>query len=180
MKTLKKVLSIIALISVSIFTLHALSLSLWRKEALDLRICSLSLVDCPNQPDYMKQEDSSKQVSFESLATPEKRERLVVASCYTHTGNKTYSGKTPRAGMIAIRFNSPIVSDLEMGDKVWLEGHGLAGVFTIEDRMPDKWVGRDIDVFVPWSEDQCREWGVNQLRMRILCSATIRIPGNDN
>lgn len=86
-----------------------------------------------------------------------------VCSCYTHTGNYTFSGTWPKSMQtLAIRFQSPLVKKLglKMGDKVWIQE--FENTFIVEDRLPDKWIGRDFDIFMD-DHDICVKWGIKIL-----------------
>lgn len=167
MKRYQKLFGIISLIAVLTFGSYAIYLAV-RGTETDPAICSLSAVDCPGEQDASGNQKTSEKSILELTEALDSRERLVVATCYTETGNKTYSGKWPEAGMIAVRFASPRVGDLKMGQRVWLEGAGLEGVYVVEDRLPDYHAGRDIDVYFEGSEEECLSWGKNNLRMEIL------------
>ncbi len=83
----------------------------------------------------------------------------VRASAYTHTGNRTASGKWPKVGMIAV---DPRV--IPLGTRVYVEGYGYA---TAED-TGDRYIkGNAIDLFMD-TYDECVQWGLQRVKIYIL------------
>ncbi len=81
------------------------------------------------------------------------------ATAYTHTGNKTYTGTTPRAGYtVAV---DPKV--IPLGTKLYVDGYGYAKAEDIGSAI----TGRKIDLFFN-SEKECTDWGVRTVRVYIL------------
>lgn len=81
------------------------------------------------------------------------------ATAYTHTGNKTYSGTTPRAGYtVAV---DPSV--IPLGTRLYVDGYGYAKAEDVGSAI----TGRKIDLFFN-SEKECTDWGVRTVRVYIL------------
>jgi len=81
------------------------------------------------------------------------------ATAYTHTGNKTYSGTTPRAGYtVAV---DPKV--IPLGTRLYVDGYGYAKAEDIGSAI----TGKKIDLFFN-SEKECTDWGVRTVRVYIL------------
>ena len=86
----------------------------------------------------------------------------VVATAYTHTGNRTYTGTVARVGVIAVdpRY-------IELGKEVYVIGnYGDYGVCTAEDIGGGIKRAR-IDVFLD-TEEECVEFGRRNMRCYVL------------
>ena len=80
--------------------------------------------------------------------------RLHRITCYTATGNKTASGKTPRGGMVATSDRT-----IPFGTKIEIEGIE----YVVEDRTNKRFQYFEtptIDIFWEGSRESCLEFGV--------------------
>ncbi|QGG48683.1 3D domain-containing protein [Heliorestis convoluta] len=82
----------------------------------------------------------------------------VEATAYTHTGNRTFSGKWPKVGLIAV---DPRV--IPMGTKLYVEGYGIAEAADTGGAIK----GAMIDVFFD-TREECILWGRRQVTIHIL------------
>ncbi|KAB2953017.1 hypothetical protein F9B85_07065 [Heliorestis acidaminivorans] len=82
----------------------------------------------------------------------------VESTAYTHTGNRTASGKWPRVGLVAV---DPRV--IPLGTKLYIEGYGLAEAADTGGAIK----GNIIDVFFD-TREECIQWGRRQVVIHIL------------
>ena len=83
-----------------------------------------------------------------------RRVTLDRVTAYTHTGNRTATGKWPKVGMCAVD-----TSMFPYGTKLFIPGYGYA---VAEDTGGFvEWGGSQIDLFMN-SESECRRWGVKR------------------
>lgn len=82
----------------------------------------------------------------------------VMATAYTHTGNRTFTGKYPQVGTIAV---DPRV--IPLGSRLWVEGYG----YGVAQDTGSSIKGKRVDLFME-SGLECRLWGRRQVRVYIL------------
>lgn len=82
----------------------------------------------------------------------------VIATAYTHTGNRTATGIWPYRGIVAV---DPRV--IPLGTKLYVEGYGYA----VAQDTGGLIKGNRIDVFLD-SKDEAIQWGRRQVTVRIL------------
>jgi len=102
----------------------------------------------------------------ENLNQSHDNQYMANCTCYTHTGNFTYSGTWPKPNQtLAIRFTSKLIKGLglKMGDKVYIEE---MGTYTVEDRIPD-YQQADFDIFFS-DHNECVKWGRQNLLVEKL------------
>ena len=82
------------------------------------------------------------------------RSLTVVATAYTHTGNRTYSGTVPKVGTVAV---DPRV--IPLGSQLYVEGYGLGRALDVGRAIK----GHRLDVFRE-TEQQAQRWGRKTVR----------------
>ncbi len=82
----------------------------------------------------------------------------VTSTAYTHTGNRTATGTSPRVGTVAV---DPSV--IPLGTKLYVEGYGYARAEDTGGAIK----GNKIDVFFD-SASTCRKWGVKRVKIYVL------------
>ncbi len=87
-----------------------------------------------------------------------KEELEVVATAYTHTGNKTFTGVWPKVGTVAV---DPRV--IPLGSRLYVEGYG----FGVAQDTGGFIKGNRIDVFLE-TEAETRRWGRKPVKVYIL------------
>ena len=110
---------------------------------------------------------SVKQVEAINKRINQDQQYLANTTCYTWTGYTMYNGIYPEWGDVAIRFNSPLIAEmeLEIGDRIWIEE--FEQEFRVSDRIPD-YQSADVDVYMETSKAECRQWGRHQLKIEKL------------
>jgi len=86
------------------------------------------------------------------------RSLTVVATAYTHTGNRTYSGTVPKVGTVAV---DPRV--IPLGSQLYVEGYGLGRALDVGSAIK----GNRIDVFLE-TEQQAQKWGRKTVKVYVL------------
>lgn len=86
------------------------------------------------------------------------KEVEVVATAYTHTGNRTATGVMPTRGIIAVD-----TSVFPFGTKLYIEDYGLAVASDTGGAIK----GNKIDLFME-SGSEARQWGVRNVKAYIL------------
>lgn len=99
----------------------------------------------------------NKNVVSRSLVNPQ-RILTVLATAYTHTGNRTYTGVYPRVGTIAV---DPKV--IPLGSRLWVEGYG----YGIAQDTGGLIKGNKIDLFMD-SKAECFRWGRKKVKVYVL------------
>lgn len=89
-----------------------------------------------------------------------KRKLVVEATAYTHTGNKTATGATPRVGLVAV---DPKV--IPLGTRLFIEGYGYAVAADTGGVIK----GNKIDVFLN-TRSEALQWGRRNVKIYILAS----------
>lgn len=92
-----------------------------------------------------------------SLTGP-KREIVMTATAYTHTGNCTFTGVYPHIGTIAV---DPGV--IPLGTRLWVEGYG----YGIAQDTGGVIKGNIIDLFMD-TKSECLRWGRRRVKVYIL------------
>ncbi|MCR6545228.1 3D domain-containing protein [Dehalobacterium formicoaceticum] len=82
----------------------------------------------------------------------------VSASAYTHTGNRTKTGTSPKVGTIAV---DPSV--IPLGSKLYVEGYGYGRAEDVGGAIK----GNRVDLFMP-TEQQCLNWGRKSVQVYVL------------
>ena len=82
----------------------------------------------------------------------------VVATAYTHTGNRTSTGVMPYVGVVAV---DPSV--IPMGSNLYIEGYGYGKALDVGSAIK----GNRIDVFLN-SEGQAVQWGRRTVKIYVL------------
>lgn len=82
----------------------------------------------------------------------------VVATAYSPTGNRTYSGTVPRRGTVAV---DPKV--IPLGSKLYIDGYGYGKALDVGSAIK----GNRIDVFME-TEREARKWGSRKVKVYIL------------
>lgn len=95
--------------------------------------------------------------SSRSLVNPRK-EMLLEATAYTHTGNVTFTGVYPQIGTIAV---DPKV--IPLGTRLWVEGYG----YGIAQDTGGLIKGSIIDLFMN-TKEECLSWGRRKVKVYIL------------
>jgi len=108
-----------------------------------------------------------KQVEALNKRVNQDQQYLANTTCYTWTGYTMFNGIYPEWGDVAIRFNSPLIAemDLSVGDKIWIEE--FEQEFRVSDRIPD-YQSADVDIY--WGNDKadCRQFGRKSLLIEKL------------
>jgi len=87
-----------------------------------------------------------------------RRELILEATGYTHTGNPTFTGIYPRRGIVAV---DPRV--IPLGTLMWVEGYGYARAADTGGLIK----GNIIDVFFD-TEEEALEWGRRKVRVLLV------------
>lgn len=95
--------------------------------------------------------------SSRSLSGP-KKEMILTATAYTHTGNRTFTGVYPRIGTIAV---DPRV--IPLGTRLWVEGYG----YGIAQDTGGVIKGNIIDLFMD-TKSECLKWGRRKVKVYVL------------
>jgi uncharacterized protein YabE (DUF348 family) len=82
----------------------------------------------------------------------------LAATAYTHTGSKTYTGKTPQKGTAEV---DPDI--INLGNELYIKGYG----FAIADDIGSTIKGARIDLFME-TEEQALSWGCREVKAFIL------------
>lgn len=84
--------------------------------------------------------------------------RIMEATAYTHTGNRTFTGVYPQVGMVAV---DPKV--IPLGQRLYIEGYGFAVARDTGGAIK----GDRIDVFLETRQEALR-WGRRQVKVYVL------------
>ena len=87
-----------------------------------------------------------------------KEARLMQASAYTYTGNRTATGKEPAVGLVAV---DPKV--IPLGTRLYIEGYGYAQAADTGGSIK----GDKVDLFME-DRQQCLNWGRRTVKVYIL------------
>ena len=112
---------------------------------------------------WVELEAQPRIVAYGSRAYPEVAARegetlTVIATAYTHTGNRTATGIWPYRGIVAV---DPRV--IPLGTRLYVEGYGYA----VAQDTGGLIKGNRIDVFLD-SEEEAIQWGRREVTVRIL------------
>lgn len=112
---------------------------------------------------WVEIQPSPKIVAYSSRAYPEVTARagdtlMVIATAYTHTGNRTATGIWPYRGVVAV---DPRV--IPLGTRLYVEGYGYA----VAQDTGGLIKGKRIDLFMD-SAGEAMRWGRRQVTVRIL------------
>ncbi|WP_459997059.1 3D domain-containing protein [Paradesulfitobacterium aromaticivorans] len=91
-------------------------------------------------------------------AEPPKREMIIQATAYTHTGQKTYTEIWPHRGTIAV---DPKV--IPLGSTIWVEGYGWGKAEDTGGAIK----GQIIDLFME-TEQEAVLWGRQNVRIVVI------------
>lgn len=87
-----------------------------------------------------------------------RKEMLVQATAYTHTGHTTFTGVYPHVGTVAV---DPDV--IPLGSRMWIEGYG----YGIAQDTGGLIKGNIIDLFMD-TEAECWKWGRRTVKIYLL------------
>jgi 3D (Asp-Asp-Asp) domain-containing protein len=85
------------------------------------------------------------------------REMLLVASAYTYSGHRTFTGTWPGRGTVAV---DPKV--IPLGTRLWVEGYGPGIAVDTGGAIR----GKRVDLYMA-SRGECISWGRRVVRVRI-------------
>lgn len=110
------------------------------------------------QPKVILQGMSTKAAIAAGRPTRFKEAKMMEASAYTHTGQRTFTGVYPEVGTVAV---DPQV--IPLGTKLWIEGYG----FGVAEDTGGYIKGNRVDLFME-TKRECYYWGRRQVRVLIL------------
>ncbi|MFZ7102182.1 MAG: 3D domain-containing protein [Peptococcaceae bacterium] len=110
------------------------------------------------QPQIILKGQRAQAVIASGRPTHFREVKIMEASAYTHTGNRTATGVYPEIGTIAV---DPEV--IPLGTKLWIEGYG----FGVAQDTGGYINGNRIDLFME-TKRECFYWGRRHVRVLIL------------